>query len=170
MQDAPRTAAAAKRDALNRGGPPPSTCRARLLGGDLDAARSVARRHWHEAVLDADNATAAAVDLDTPASRDAVYSEYFVDIDDGGAALAAIEAVAPDLAPSLGVMELRAMGGGSKQLLSPCARSACLTIKFVWKAVSSAVHATSGSMATRDHLSCRDADAASRCLFCRASR
>ncbi|HET6826982.1 MAG TPA: FAD-binding protein [Amnibacterium sp.] len=70
--------------------------------------------------------------LDVPPSAgDEIQTEYFVAIDDAGAALAAIRALGDRIAPHLTVTELRTMAGDDLWL-SPASGRDSLAIHFTW--------------------------------------
>nr|HVZ25040.1 D-arabinono-1,4-lactone oxidase [Sediminibacterium sp.] len=68
----------------------------------------------------------------TPSNGEELQSEYFIPIEKGNAAIAAIERIAKQIRPLLYISELRTIAA-DQNWLSPCYQRDCLAIHFTWK-------------------------------------
>jgi len=93
----------------------------------------------------------------TPSAGDEIQSEFFVDIDDAPAALAALEKIAPQINKILWVSEIRAIAADDLWM-SPHYQRDSIGIHFTWKKVSAVyelvkvVEATLSPFKYRPHL------------------
>lgn len=76
----------------------------------------------------------------TPSNGDEIQSEYLVAIEDAAEALAAVRALAPQIAPALLISELRTVAGDDLWLSTAFGRDS-LCIHFTWKNLPAEVNA-----------------------------